>query len=393
MLTDAAIRKALKTPKPQTLSDGSGRGTGRLVLMIRPPATVEWYAQRYESGKRRLVKLGRFPDLSLADARERFRSGGWQAAPLPCVGTVEDLFNDYVSYLEAQGMRSAANVRLTLKRMGAAIGAEKPANAVTTSDLLEALRPIYAAGKASMADHMRSYVRSAYGWALKAARDYRTMATDRYHLSGNPAEHIPSEGKTSGERWLDTAELRQFWRWLAAGGGVKNPNRNINPLAYPALQMIACTGQRVEEICRLHSAMVNWKAMVIEWPTTKPGRPHVLPLSIQSAAILYHLQPNEHGLYFPAENGSNRPMRDHTLRVVAGRFCSQEGVRHFAPRDLRRTWKTLSGMAGLSKVERDLLQNHARSDVSSRHYDRYDYLSEKRAGMKAWGEWFRREVE
>jgi hypothetical protein len=34
---------------------------------------------------------------------------------------------------------------------------------------------------------------------------------------------------------------------------------------------------------------------------------------------------------------------------------------------------------------RDRLQNHARGgDASSRHYDRYDYLLEKRAAMAKW---------
>ena len=34
---------------------------------------------------------------------------------------------------------------------------------------------------------------------------------------------------------------------------------------------------------------------------------------------------------------------------------------------------------------RDRLQNHSKvSDVSTRHYDRYDYLSERRAAMAKW---------
>jgi hypothetical protein len=44
---------------------------------------------------------------------------------------------------------------------------------------------------------------------------------------------------------------------------------------------------------------------------------------------------------------------------------------------LRRTWKTLAGNAGISKEMRDRLQNHSKGDVSSRHYDRYDYLVER----------------
>ena len=34
------------------------------------------------------------------------------------------------------------------------------------------------------------------------------------------------------------------------------------------------------------------------------------------------------------------------------------------------------------------LQNHALQDVSSLHYDRYDYLKEKRAAMDIWNDYF-----
>jgi hypothetical protein len=53
-------------------------------------------------------------------------------------------------------------------------------------------------------------------------------------------------------------------------------------------------------------------------------------------------------------------------------------------RDLRRTWKTLAGKAGVSKEIRDRIQNHALQDVSSKSYDRWNYMPEKRAGMKRW---------
>lgn len=59
----------------------------------------------------------------------------------------------------------------------------------------------------------------------------------------------------------------------------------------------------------------------------------------------------------------------------------------------RRTWKTLAGQIGISKEDRDRLQNHAQGDVSSVHYDRYDYLKEKRAAMLQWGTWFEATIE
>jgi hypothetical protein len=51
-LTDGAIRQAHKrvekSRKQETLTDGEGRGTGRLVLILKPMptrVTAEWMAQ------------------------------------------------------------------------------------------------------------------------------------------------------------------------------------------------------------------------------------------------------------------------------------------------------------------------------------------------------------
>lgn len=51
--------------------------------------------------------------------------------------------------------------------------------------------------------------------------------------------------------------------------------------------------------------------------------------------------------------------------------------------------RTLAGKAGVPKEIRDRLQNHALQDVSSKHYDRWNYMAEKRAGMAKWDEFVR----
>ncbi|MET4279069.1 hypothetical protein ABIB68_007271 [Bradyrhizobium sp. F1.2.2] len=58
-------------------------------------------------------------------------------------------------------------------------------------------------------------------------------------------------------------------------------------------------------------------------------------------------------------------------------------------RDLRRTFKTLAGKAGVSKEIRDRLQNHPLQDVSSKNYDRWHYMPERRAGMAKWDKFVR----
>jgi len=65
----------------------------------------------------------------------------------------------------------------------------------------------------------------------------------------------------------------------------------------------------------------------------------------------------------------------------------------FTPRDIRRSAKTLMGEAGLSKEIRDRIQGHAFSDVSSKHYDRFDYRTEKQAAMKKWERWLNQQIK
>lgn len=70
--------------------------------------------------------------------------------------------------------------------------------------------------------------------------------------------------------------------------------------------------------------------------------------------------------------------------MVLLRWCDKHGIERFAPRDLRRTCKTLMGKAGISKADRDIIQQHSQFDVSSVNYDRYDCLTEKSSCLNQW---------
>ena len=72
-LTDGEIRQALKrvgqSGDQESLIDGDGRGTGRLVLVLKPMptrVTADWMAQQWRDGKRTKKKLGAYPSMSLA---------------------------------------------------------------------------------------------------------------------------------------------------------------------------------------------------------------------------------------------------------------------------------------------------------------------------------------
>src|SRR5438105_6487659 len=79
-LSDGAIRRALsrveKSRKQETLTDGEGRGTGRLLLVLKPMpkrVTAEWMAQQWRDGRRAKFKIGAYPAMPLSEARNVFR--------------------------------------------------------------------------------------------------------------------------------------------------------------------------------------------------------------------------------------------------------------------------------------------------------------------------------
>ena len=53
-------------------------------------------------------------------------------------------------------------------------------------------------------------------------------------------------------------------------------------------------------------------------------------------------------------------------------------------RDIRRTSETMMAGMGVSKDVRAQLLSHGLSGVQAAHYDRYEYITEKRNALEAW---------
>lgn len=398
-LTDGQIKNALKrvakSQKPETLADGEGRGTGRLVLVIKPMptrVTSNWFAQQWLEGKRKLKKLGEYPHMSLADAREVFtrdfsaainKGSSIKVQGDTRPGTVGDLFEGYADWLRDSGKMSHKEARKGLNKIADELGRNRLARDIEPIDVLNVLRPIYERGKKAMADHVRSYVRSAYSWGMKSENDYRSTSPRRFNLVSNPAAGIPTEPKKPGERWLREEEWVKMWRWL------QNPDVAIHP-SYPrAIMLLMLTGQRVQEICTLHVDQYDREEGMIDWSKTKNGKPHAIPLPGLAIELLNSLTPNEHGWFFPGSKDPSLSVQHQTLYSFLWRQRDRGVIPHVTNRDMRRTWKTLAGKAGLTKEIRDRLQNHTLQDVSSKSYDRYSYISEKREAMEIWDKFVR----
>ncbi|WP_082247040.1 tyrosine-type recombinase/integrase [Acetobacter ascendens] len=65
MLTDAAIRRAKPQDKPYKLADSEG-----LYLLVNPNGSRLWRLKYRMGGKEKLLSFGKYPEVSLAGARE-----------------------------------------------------------------------------------------------------------------------------------------------------------------------------------------------------------------------------------------------------------------------------------------------------------------------------------
>lgn len=393
-LTDGEIRKVIlqveRSQKEETLKDGEGRGVGRLVLIIKPMptrVTADWMVQQYRDGRRVKRKIGSYPATSLVLAREIFerdyakviqKGKSIKLAVDDRAGSVRDLFDAYVEALEAAGKKSAEDVKKCLDKVAAQLGPQRLARDIEPDEIVEAIRPIYQRDKRAMADHVRSYIRSAYGWGLKSEHDYRNASPRRFQLTYNPAAGIPTEPKVQGTRWLREEEFVRLYRWL------EFPDTPVHKPYLQAIQILMLTGQRVQEIASLHVSQWDAKDQLLDWHKTKNESQHALPVPSLAAELMASIKPNQYGWFFPSMFNPKESVTHGTLYSFLWRQRGRGVIPHVTNRDLRRTWKTLTGKAGISKEIRDRIQNHALQDVSSKNYDRWNYMPEKRAAMKQW---------
>lgn len=64
-LTDTAVKKAKPGPRPMKLSDGKG-----MYLLVNPTGSKLWRWKHRVLGKEKVMALGAYPDVSLAQARD-----------------------------------------------------------------------------------------------------------------------------------------------------------------------------------------------------------------------------------------------------------------------------------------------------------------------------------
>ena len=429
MITAKALRVRPKGSADKWISDGNARGGGTLRARLGAGG-IAWYFCYDHEGQKRKLPLGSYDDSglrgpSLAQARERagalsklYRSGitdlhehlerereaadrarrasevvAREAIADAQRGTLRQLLDVYVGHLQRQGKQSARDVRSIFDiHVIEAIPdlADRKAADLDVDDFVSVIGRLVEAGKGRTADKLRSYLRAAYQLAVESKTNPAApMALRAYGVKVNPIASIGalSQFNRARDRVLSAPELGALLRQLEAlPSGAKRD----------ALQLsLLLGGQRPMQLLRLKSADVDLSADTITLYDGKGARSqprrHVLPLVKEAHEILERrLAATGTGSPLFSSDGESQ-MRHETISVLVTDIAAKmrsadppDARESFQLRDLRRTCETMLASLKISSDVRAQLQSHGLGGIQQRHYDRHDYMVEKRQALQKW---------
>lgn len=393
-----------------------GRGLGVFVTKVLQNGDIDFYFYYFVDGKPKSKKIGRYGlgqgRLSLAKAKAEFRelSATYSSGIDPKAqaleiakqqakekraqdeveqkkqmqGSLRQLSDFFLGHLKQdKGETHYRNVKNAFKNDLSIIDLETKASDVTKADVIRILHAISERGSLIMANRMRAYLSAMFQYGIFFDDSVETVTRQtQFFIQTNPVLTVQKivKNERKGERSLTEGEVNIFWCALGKS--------SMSVFRINVFKLMLLTGSRVEEIAGLRWNEIDYIEKTITLPPerTKNKLAHIIPLN-NIAFELIKNNPKLHDVYlFPAENNIV-PLRVDGFSKAISRLLKSTNIEKFVPRDLRRTFKTLTGKAGISKEIRDRLQNHALQDVSSLHYDRYDYLKEKRIAMDIWGDY------
>lgn len=384
------------------------RGVGRLGVSITPNGAKTFIFRFFWEGARKTITLGKFPGLSLTQARdlagqygamlkqgvnpkqevEQQRQQLEAAAQAEALkGSVQQLFEGYTNRMKAEGKRTYAAVLSALQKEAYPfIPPSMKAKDVTPEHIKRILSALIVRGAAVQSNRVRAFLMAAFNFGL--AHDHDPANMDQGVLFGlvvNPVAAVPKQShvEKAGQNWLKLPELHHLLDTFE-----KTPRVGWQVGKLLSL-LIHTGGQRPYELVASRWDAVDWqeRTLLVTPEISKNKRAHLVPLTFSALNLLreLHQQAGDSPYIFPKRARPNEHMVPGSLSQAVDYYRkANPDFPYFIPRDIRRTCKTLMAEAGLSKEIRDRIHNHSLQDVSAKHYDRHDYLREKRQALEIW---------
>jgi integrase len=357
-LTELTIQRA-KLPA-RGYSQIFDLGYPGLALRIGHGGAKSFEHMYREAGILRRVNLGRWPALTLAEAREKWRqtreaiSKGEAPVAKGKGPLFETVIEEWVRRDQAESKASSLyQLSRIIERDLLPAWRGKAITSITKKDdIIPVLNGIYDRSPSS-AQKTDAYLRRFFKWCR--GQDI---------LMANPMEGLDAISPPAArERVLSDAELAKIWR--AASDK-------------PAIRMLILTGARKEEICSLRWSEVNAEKIEIPGVRTKNGKPHQIPLSNLAREILDQISRTGEFVF-----GGEKPFAiSDRAKKAFDKFC---GVSDWRTHDIRRTVSTQMNELGLAEPHVvEAVLGHTIKGVE-KVYNRARHEAAKREALEAWG--------
>jgi integrase len=386
-LSAVAVSNARPRKKAYKLSDDRG-----LYLLVTPKGSRYWRFKYRFAGKEKTLAFGVYPDVGLADARDKrdaarkvVAAGRDPAAEKKLLEaerrarqqeTFAVIANEWLERMEKEGRSEA-----TLSKLRWLVGfarpslGDRPIAEITAPELLVALRKVEARGRYETANRLRSTLGTVFRYAIATGRAQRDVAFD---LKG--ALITPKVRHHAAI--TDPKEVGALLRAIDGYEG--------QPAVRLALRLLPHVFVRPGEL-----RLAGWKEFdpdsrvwTVPAQRTKMRRPHRVPLSRQVLEVLDELEAitGDSKLLFPSILCEERAMSDNTMNAALRRLGYDRS--HMTAHGFRAMACTLLNESGRwhpDAIERQL--GHVESNDVRRAYARGQHWEERVRMMQFWSDY------
>ncbi|MCC4233393.1 tyrosine-type recombinase/integrase [Sphingobium soli] len=380
------VTSARPREREYKLTDGAG-----LYLLVKPNGRKLWRLNYAYLGKQRTLSFGAWPDVGLADARERRDearkliaagldpSHEAKLAEARAMLSEENSFKlvaeEWVAKQEREGMSEVtlSKIRWLLAKAYPRIGS-RPVAKITPQEALAVLRSIEATGRYESARRMRSVLGRVFRYAIATTRAEMDPSRDlRGALTVPKAKHLAAITTPKG--------AGELMRAIEGYTG--------HAITLFGLRLSAHLFVRPGELRQAEWSEFDFDRSVWNIPEQKMKmrRPHRVPLSTQVIALFEQLwELTGTGKYcFPSFRSPLRPMSENTVNAALRALgFSQEEMTAHGFRAMAATLLNETGKFNPDAIERQLA--HMETNAIRRAYTRGEYWDERVRMMQYWSD-------
>jgi integrase len=381
----ALVVSRIKTPGHHAVGGVSG-----LTLYVTDSGTCSWVLRTMVGSKRRHMGLGGFPDVSLAEAKEKARSAkksisqgidpiaqrkaaanqlrAQQAREITFEQATKEMLevrSDNWKNPKHRAQWSSTLTTYAFPHLGKMLVQD-----ITQADILKVLEPIWRQ-ITETASRVRGRIESVLDWAT--AKGHRTGENPAL-WAGRLDQLLPAPTKLKKQehyKALPFAEMSAFMVDL----------RKREGLAARALEFAILCASRSGEVRGAVWPEINLTTAIWTIPAErmKAGKIHRVPLSPSACALLKALpRLKDNPLVFPAPQGGE--LSDMSLSAVMRRMKIDA-----VPHGFRSTFRDWVGEhTNYPKELAELALAHVLPNKVEAAYSRGDALDKRRAVMEAW---------